>query len=253
MVQAFRRFEKRLSRKCEKIRWNDYSEIRRNQYGKRLGSSDQGCHYTSVQFRQLLKDIGLRQSMSCRANCWDNAPQESFFGHMKDEIDISEGSSFYEIYAIISDWADYYNNDRCQWDLAKLSPREYYSYLTTGDYPLHIRAPKGQSHSDQECKNLNCPWQRVHFRMGFGRNPGGIGGKLGLFQCFHVFREKHTIPGPPPAGILRMIGRIFLLLVVWGERKLIEFESRWTCPHRQIHLLFLLLHIVYIFFSNMRV
>ena len=119
--------------------------------------SDQGCHYTSVQFRQLLKDIGLRQSMSRRANCWDNAPQESFFGHMKDEIDISECSSFYEIYAIISDWADYYNNDRCQWDLAKLSPREYYSYLTTGDYPLHIPAPKGQSHSDQECKNLNCP------------------------------------------------------------------------------------------------
>ena len=48
--------------------------------------SDQGCHYTSIKFRELLSDVGLRQSMSRRGNCWDNAPQESFFGHMKDEL-----------------------------------------------------------------------------------------------------------------------------------------------------------------------
>lgn len=49
--------------------------------------SDQGSHYTSPKFQQLLKEYGLGQSMSRRGNCWDNAPQESFFGHMKDEID----------------------------------------------------------------------------------------------------------------------------------------------------------------------
>lgn len=48
--------------------------------------SDQGCHYTSKKFREIVKDSHLRQSMSRRGNCWDNAPQESFFGHMKDEI-----------------------------------------------------------------------------------------------------------------------------------------------------------------------
>lgn len=119
--------------------------------------SDQGCHYTSVQFRQLLKDAGLRQSMSRRANCWDNAPQESFFGHMKDELDISHCSSFREIQNAISDWVDYYNNDRCQWDLAKLSPREYYLFLSSGDYPLHIPKPKGQHQSDSESENSICP------------------------------------------------------------------------------------------------
>ena len=46
--------------------------------------SDQGCHYTCVKFIQLLKNSGLRRSMSRKGNCWDNAPQESFFGHMKD-------------------------------------------------------------------------------------------------------------------------------------------------------------------------
>ena len=37
---------------------------------------------------------------------------------------------------IIDDWLDYYNNERYQWQLAKLSPNEYYGYITTGIYPL---------------------------------------------------------------------------------------------------------------------
>lgn len=106
--------------------------------------SDQGVHYTSVQFRTLLKDKELRQSMSRKANCWDNAPQESFFGHMKDEIDISWCSTFEEIHSVIADWTDYYNNERYQWDLAKLAPVEYYEYFKTGIYPLKIPKGKGQ-------------------------------------------------------------------------------------------------------------
>jgi transposase InsO family protein len=107
--------------------------------------SDQGLHYKSVKFVQLVKDNELRQSMSRKANCWDNAPQESFFGHMKDEIDISECLTFDAIHRVISDWTDYYNNDRYQWDLAKLSPREYYRYLLTGVYPLTIPKAKGET------------------------------------------------------------------------------------------------------------
>ena len=48
--------------------------------------SDQGCHYTSHSFIDILHDKDLRQSMSRRGNCWDNAPQESFFGRMKDHV-----------------------------------------------------------------------------------------------------------------------------------------------------------------------
>lgn len=101
--------------------------------------SDQGCHYTSVQFRQLLKDKNLRQSMSRRGNCWDNAPQESFFGHMKDEIDISTCNTISELKVVIDDYMDYYNKERYQWGLAKLSPDEYYTYCITGIYPLDKR------------------------------------------------------------------------------------------------------------------
>lgn len=98
--------------------------------------SDQGVHYTSYKFIEIVNNSNLRQSMSRRGNCWDNAPQESFFGHMKDEIDISKCTGFEEVKAIIDDWMDYYNNKRYQWNLAKLSPNEYYEYITTGHYPI---------------------------------------------------------------------------------------------------------------------
>lgn len=105
---------------------------------KTLVHSDQGCHYTSYSFIQILKDKKLRQSMSRRGNCWDNAPQESFFGHMKDEINLSKCRIFNDVKTIINDWIDYYNNERYQWNLAKLSPVEYYKYITTGEYPLKM-------------------------------------------------------------------------------------------------------------------
>ena len=106
--------------------------------------SDQGCHYTSYAFIQKLKDAEFIQSMSRKGNCWDNAPQESFFGHMKDELcdEISRCQTIGDVLARVDDWMDYYNNDRYQWDLLKLSPREYYQYLQTGIYPLPVYVPK---------------------------------------------------------------------------------------------------------------
>lgn len=102
--------------------------------------SDQGCHYTSHRFIKIIEDVNLRRSMSRRGNCWDNAPQESFFGHMKDEIKgkIIECSSFNEVKAIIDDWIDYYNNDRCIWNLNKLPPKEFYETVKNEKFALPL-------------------------------------------------------------------------------------------------------------------
>ena len=104
---------------------------------KTMIHSDQGAHYTSINFRELVSDLNLRQSMSRRGNCWDNAPQESFFGHMKQELQdrMKSWNSFEEVQSAIDDWMDYYNNDRYQVELLKMSPAEYYSYIITGEYP----------------------------------------------------------------------------------------------------------------------
>ena len=117
-----------------------------DKYGSELKTdtlihSDQGCHYTSTKFINLLKDSHLRQSMSRRGNCWDNAPQESFFGHMKDELKILPSDAHHQIEQKVLDWIEYYNTERYQWKLAKLSPKEYYKYLNTGEYPLPVYSP----------------------------------------------------------------------------------------------------------------
>ena len=57
---------------------------------------------------------------------------------MKDEISdlVANCKTFSEVKSVVDDWMDYYNRDRYQWDLDKLSPQEYYDYVTTGIYPL---------------------------------------------------------------------------------------------------------------------
>ena len=50
-----------------------------------LFHSDQGCHYTSKSYRQILWRLGIRQSLSRRGNCHDNAPTERFFRSFKTE------------------------------------------------------------------------------------------------------------------------------------------------------------------------
>jgi putative transposase len=47
--------------------------------------SDQGMHYTSLKFRQILWRFQIKQSMSRRGNCWDNSPMERFFRSLKSE------------------------------------------------------------------------------------------------------------------------------------------------------------------------
>ena len=108
--------------------------------------SDQGCHYTSNAFIQKLHDKEFVQSMSRKGNCWDNAPQESFFGHMKDDISelVANCKTFADVQDVVRAWMDYYNNDRYQWDLEKLSPKEFYKYRTTGVYPLKVGISKNK-------------------------------------------------------------------------------------------------------------
>jgi len=48
-------------------------------------NSDQGCHYTSLKFRQTLWCFQITQSMSRRGNCWDHASMERFFRSLKTE------------------------------------------------------------------------------------------------------------------------------------------------------------------------
>lgn len=77
----------------------------------------------------LVKDMGLKQSMSRRGNCLDNAPMESFFGHLKDEVDYKEAESLAELHTLLMDYMNHYNNTRKQWTLKKMTPATYRRHL----------------------------------------------------------------------------------------------------------------------------
>lgn len=86
--------------------------------------SDQGGHFTSGRFRNMLQDLEVTQSMSRKGNCLDNAPIESFFGMLKDEADYRQCSSFTELKIQIDEYIRYYNNERPQWGLKRKTPAE---------------------------------------------------------------------------------------------------------------------------------
>lgn len=91
--------------------------------------SDQGFHYTHPEFQKRVKKLKLTQSMSRKGNCWDNAPMESFFGHLKDEVDYSACQSFEELQVLIGNYLEEYNNHRYQWSLNKMTPAQYRSHI----------------------------------------------------------------------------------------------------------------------------
>ncbi len=93
--------------------------------------SDQGFHYTNPQYIEAVEALGMIQSMSGKGSCIDNAPIESFFGHMKDELDYQSCTSFEELRLRIEEYMRYYNFERKQWTRNKMSPVEYREHLLT--------------------------------------------------------------------------------------------------------------------------
>ena len=92
--------------------------------------SDQGILYFTDDFQAAISEKDLIQSMSRRGNCWDNAPQESFFGHFKDECDYKKCRTLEELQAQIDDYRVYYNGTRRLWEHGRMTPVEYEAYLS---------------------------------------------------------------------------------------------------------------------------
>jgi putative transposase len=91
-----------------------------------LVHSDQGFQYQHISWRRLLEGAGAVQSMSRKANCYDNAVMENFFGHLKEEL-------FHRVRFLSTDalatalheYLHWYNNDRISTKLKGLSPVQY--------------------------------------------------------------------------------------------------------------------------------
>ncbi len=77
--------------------------------------SDQGTQYTSQAYAVLTQQYNITASMSRRGNCWDNAPMENFFSHLKEEyLRHLHNPSFEEARQAIEEYVDFYNYERIQ-------------------------------------------------------------------------------------------------------------------------------------------
>jgi transposase InsO family protein len=88
--------------------------------------SDQGWLYQMRGYQKMLRDKGIRQSMSRKGNCYDNSVIENFFGILKSEFYHNQKfSSVDQFSKELSEYIDYYNNRRIKVKLNGLSPVEF--------------------------------------------------------------------------------------------------------------------------------
>lgn len=85
--------------------------------------SDQGWHYQHKQYQRMLNAKGIRQSMSRKGNCLDNAVIENFFGLLKSELlYLQKFDSIDQFKMELIEYLDYYNNRRIKAKLKGLPP-----------------------------------------------------------------------------------------------------------------------------------
>ena len=85
--------------------------------------SDQGWQYQHKQYQRMLQQKGIRQSMSRKGNCLDNAVIENFFGLLKSELlYLQKFESMNHFKQELADYLDYYNNHRIKAKLKGLPP-----------------------------------------------------------------------------------------------------------------------------------
>lgn len=117
---------------------NTVNQLLQNYHGelhmKFILHSDQGSHYTSIAYQDLLSKHDITQSMSRRGNCWDNAPQESFYAVLKTELEFNKIHSYDKLADFLIAYINYYNYDSPQWGLQRMTPHEYDEYLSN---PTH--------------------------------------------------------------------------------------------------------------------
>lgn len=109
---------------CDALRM---AASRREPQADALHHSDQGSQYASDKYQQLLDELGMRSSMSRTGDCWDNAPKESFFGTLENELLAHRDfRTTEEAKDAIFDYVEvFYNRKRDHSSLGHQSPVEY--------------------------------------------------------------------------------------------------------------------------------
>lgn len=128
--------------------------------------TDRGSQYASTEFRKLLARCRLRQSMSDKGNCYDNAQAESFFSRFKTELDVRYFNSVEEARSMAFDYIDcYYNRIRRHSTLGTTIPKfeQRLKDAETGrGNAAHVEKLKTLSHNRLEKPKAAFPHSHSH-------------------------------------------------------------------------------------------
>ena len=92
-----------------------------------IAHSDRGSQYASAEYRRLLNQFGIVQSMSRKGNCWDNAPMESWFASLKkEEVSLHHFKTRAHARSTIFDYIEvFYNKVRRHSKIGNMSPANF--------------------------------------------------------------------------------------------------------------------------------
>lgn len=99
-----------------------------------IAHSDQGSQYASAEYRRLLNQFGMKQSMSRKGNCWDNAPMESWFASLKKEqVHLQHFKTRAHARSNIFDYIEvFYNKVRRHSKINNMSPADFERKMEDG-------------------------------------------------------------------------------------------------------------------------
>ena len=107
-----------------------FKKVKTSELNNLIIHSDQGCYHKSNIYKSTLKKYGVKQSMSRKGNCYDNACIENFFGYLKTELIYQNSYSCKEeLIKSIDDYIYWYDNHRFQDKLKNMTPLEYRCHM----------------------------------------------------------------------------------------------------------------------------
>jgi hypothetical protein len=122
----------RLEKDCRERRGGRAQQNRRSAIKELKNDAGLLCELAKISRSRYYKYLSAVKDIATgKGNCIDNAPIESFFGHMKDELDYKSCLSFEELRLAIEKYMRYYNYERKQRTRKRMAPVEYRNHLLT--------------------------------------------------------------------------------------------------------------------------
>ena len=174
--------------------------LRRQPEAGLIVHSDRGSQYCGHAFQNAMRAYKMQSSMSRKGDCWDNAPTESLWGHLK--VARLHGRRFAtrrEAMDEVMDWLGFYNSTRLHQTLGYVSPmtfemRWFAAVFSKSGMSLKPPQKAARRNESNRCRRRQCIGDFSHHRGGLwasGRRARAVGNACVVHGPHPVRRQAH--------------------------------------------------------------